>query len=320
MRITAGRFIAFVFCTAAGTVLSQSYPNKPIRLVVGYAPGGGTDTLARMVGVRLESAWGKPVVIENRAGAGGIIATEMVKQSPPDGYTLIVGGASAMTVNPVLYAKLSYDPLKDFIPITNLAQYPLFILVHPSLPVRSVKELIAYAKANPGKLNYASSNPMVQLATEMFNQMAGTKMTHVPYKGGAPSVTAVLSGEAQLTFVDSSPSVPQIKAGRLIGLATTSPRRTTALPDLPTIAEAGVSGYELVTWFGLFAPAGVPGEVISKINAEVVRIVNSPEFSERLVSLGGEPAAGSSEEFVVQIRREIARYGVIAKAGNIKAD
>ena len=321
MQTTIARLWAvLVCCAAAFAAHAQTYPNKPIRLVVGYAAGGGTDTLARMLGVRLEAAWGKPVIIENKTGAGGIIATEMVKQSAPDGYTLIVGGASAMTINPALYAKLSYDPLKDFIPVTNLAQYPLLILVSPSLPVRNLRELIAYDKANPGKLNYASSNPMVQLATELFNQMAGTKFMHVPYKGGAPSVAAVLSGETQMTFVDTSPAVPQIKSGRLIGVATTSTRRLAAVPEMPTVAEAGVPGYEVVTWFGLFAPAGVPGEIIAKLNAEAGRAVNLPDFRERLAALGGEPAAGTSEEFAAQIRREIIRYTAIAKAANIKAE
>ena len=321
MQTAIARLAAvLVCCAAAFATHAQTYPSKPIRLVVGYAAGGGTDTLARMLGVKLEASWGKPVIVENRTGASGILATEMVKQSAPDGYTLIVGGSSAMTINPTLIAKLSYDPLKDFIPVTNLAQYPLLILVNPSLPVRSVRELIAYAKANPGKLDYASPNTMGQLTMELFNQMAGTKLAHVPYKGGAPSIVATLSGETQLVIVDTSPAIPHIKSGRLIGLATTSSRRLTALPEMPTVAESGLPGYDIATWFGLFAPAGVPGEIITKLNAEAGRIVNLPDFREKLVALGGEPAAGTSEEFIAQIRRETARYAAIVKSGNIKAE
>ena len=311
---------ALVFCTAAGSALAQAYPSKPIRLVVGFPPGGGTDVVARIVGAKLQDALGQPVIIENKAGGSGIIATEFVARSAPDGYTLIVGGSNAMAVNPVLYAKLSYDPLKDFIPITNLIQSPLIVAVHPSVPANSVQELIAHIKANPGKINFSSANAHTQLAGEMFSQKTGARIIHVPYKGGGPAVSAVIAGEVPMTIIDGGSAASQIKAGQLRALAVTTATRTSVLPDLPTMQESGVPDFDIGTWFGLFAPAGTPSAIVSKLNAEVVGILNQPDTRKRLAAISVEPAGGTPAEFATRIRNDIARFGAAAKAANMKAE
>jgi len=315
------RFLAFVaMCAAAASALGQSYPSKPIRLVVGFPPGGGNDIIARMVGAKMQEGWGQPVVIDNKPGANSIIATEFVAKSAPDGYTLLVNATGGMSVNPVLYAKLSYDPLKDFVPISMVGSFPLVLAVNPSVPARSVQELVAYAKANPGKLNYSAGSTAFQVATEMFKQMTGVDVRHIPYKGSAASITAVIAGDVQMTIVDTPPLVPQIKGGRVRALAVTSAKRAGAMPELPTIAESGVPGYEMVLWIGVFAPAGTPREITGKLNAEVVRVVNLPDIREKLDGMGVEPLGNSSEQVTEWIRREIARFGPVVKAANIKAD
>jgi tripartite-type tricarboxylate transporter receptor subunit TctC len=307
-------------CAAAAAVPAQSYPAKPIRFVVGFPPGGGNDIIARMVGAKMQESWGQPVVIDNKPGANSIIATEFVAKSAPDGYTLLVNATGGMSVNPVLYTTLPYDPLKDFVPISMVGSFPLVLAVNPSVPARSVQELVAYAKANPGKLNYSAGSTAFQVATEMFKQMTGIDVRHIPYKGSAASITAVIAGDVQMTIVDTPPLVPQIKGGRVRALAVTSAKRAGAMPDLPTIAESGVPGYEMVLWIGVFAPAGTPREIADKLNAEVVRIVNLPDIREKLDGMGVDPLGNSSEQVAEWIRREIARFGPVAKAAGIKAD
>jgi tripartite-type tricarboxylate transporter receptor subunit TctC len=315
------RFLVFVaMCAAAASALAQSYPSKPIRLVVGFPPGGGNDIIARMVGAKMQESWGQPVVIDNKPGANSIIATEFVAKSASDGYTLLVNATGGMSVNPVLYTTLPYDPLKDFVPISMVGSFPLVLAVNPSVPARSVQELVAYAKANPGKLNYSAGSTAFQVATEMFKQMTGIDVRHIPYKGSAASITAVIAGDVQMTIVDTPPLVPQIKGGRVRALAVTSAKRAGAMPDLPTIAESGVPGYEMVLWIGVFAPAGTPREIADKLNAEVVRIVNLPDIREKLDGMGVDPLGNSSEQVAEWIRREIARFGPVAKAAGIKAD
>ena len=297
---------------------SQAYPSKPIRFLVGFQAGGGTDITARLIGKKLEEAWGQPVIIDNRPGAGGMIATEFVARSAPDGYTLLMGGANAMTVNPVVYSKLSYDPLKDFVPISNVIQVPLIVAVHPSVPANSVKELIALIKANPGKIDFSSATDMSRLAGEMLSQMTSSRITRIPYKGGASSAQAAVAGDVPLTIGDGGSMRSYLQSGVLRALAVTTATRTRALPDLPTVAEAGVPDYDIGTWFGLFAPAGTPGAIISKLNAEIVRIVSLPDIQDKFVSMiGGDPIAGTAAEFAERIRKDIARYRPIAKAGNI---
>jgi tripartite-type tricarboxylate transporter receptor subunit TctC len=307
-------------CAAAAAVPAQSYPAKPIRFVVGFPPGGGNDIIARMVGAKMQESWGQPVVIDNKPGANSIIATEFVAKSAPDGYTLLVNATGGMSVNPVLYTTLPYDPLKDFVPISMVGSFPLVLAVNPSVPARSVQELVAYAKANPGKLNYSAGSTAFQVATEMFKQMTGIDVRHIPYKGSAASITAVIAGDVQMTIVDTPPLVPQIKGGRVRALAVTSAKRAGAMPDLPTIAESGVPGYEMVLWIGVFAPAGTPREIADKLNAEVVRIVNLPDIREKLDGMGVDPLGNSSEQVAEWIRREIARFGPVVKAAGIKAD
>ena len=309
-----------VLCGAAAGAWAQAYPSKPIRIVVGFPPGGGNDIIARLVGAKMQENWGQPVVIDNRPGANSIIAAEHVAKSAPDGYTLLVNATGGMSVNPVLYSKLPYDSLKDFVPISMVGSFPLVLVVNPSVPANSVAELIAYAKANPGKLNYSSGSTAFQVATEMFKQMTGTDIKQIPYKGSVQSISAVMAGDVQMTIVDTPPLVPQIKSGRVRALAVTSARRAGAMPDLPTIAESGVPDYEMVLWIGVFAPAGTPQDIAAKLNGEVVRIVRLPDIQEKLAGMGVEPLGNSSEQMAEWIRREIAKYGPVVKAGSIRAE
>ena len=308
-----------VLCAAAAGTWAQGYPSKPIHIVVGFPPGGGNDIIARLVGARMQESWGQPVVIDNKPGANSIIASEFVAKSAADGYTLLVNATGGMSVNPVLYTKLPYDPLRDFVPISMVGSFPLVLVVNPAVPVHSVSELIAYARANPGKLNYSAGSTAFQVASEMFKQMTGTDIKHIPYKGSVQSISAVMAGDVQVTIVDSPPLVPQLKSGRVRALAVTTAKRAAAMPDLPTIAES-VPGYEMALWIGVFAPAGTPGEIASKLNAEVVRIVNLPDIREKLDGMGVEPLGNTSEQVTEWIRREIAKFGPVVKAANIKAD
>ena len=309
---------AAMLCGALGA-WAQGYPSKPIHIVVGFPPGGGNDIIARLLGAKMQESWGQPVVIDNRPGANSIIAAEFVAKSAADGYTLLVNATGGMSVNPVLYAKLPYDPLKDFVPISMVGTFPLVLVVNPSLPVASVSELIAYAKANPGRLNYSAGSTAFQVATEMLKQMTGIDVKHIPYKGSAASITAVIAGDVQMTIVDTPPLVPQLKSGRVKALAVTSAKRSAAMPDLPAVAET-VPGYDMVLWIGAFAPAGTPREVTDKLTAEVARIVRLPDIREKLAGLGVEPLGNSSEETADWIRREIAKYGPVVKAAGIKAE
>jgi tripartite-type tricarboxylate transporter receptor subunit TctC len=307
-----------LFCVAAGAS-AQGYPSKPIRVVVGFPPGGGNDIIARMVGAKMQENWGQAVVIENKPGANSIIAAEFVAKSAPDGYTLLVNATGGMSVNPVLYAKLPYDSLKDFVPISMVGSFPLVLVVNPSVPARSVRELIAYARANPGKLNYSAGSTAFQVATEMFKQMTATDIKHIPYKGSAASIAAVMAGDVQMTIVDSPPLVPQLKSGRVRALAVTTPKRAAAMPDLPAIAES-LPGYEMALWIGVFAPAGTAHDIAGKLNAEIVRVVNLPDIRDRLASMGVEPLGNSSEQMAEWIRGEIAKFGPVVKAGDIKVE
>jgi tripartite-type tricarboxylate transporter receptor subunit TctC len=264
--------------------------------------------------------WGQSVVIDYKPGANSIIAAEFVAKSAPDGYTLLVNATGGMSVNPVLYRKLPYDSLKDFAPISMVGSFPLVLVVNPSVPAKSVQELVAYLKANPGKLNYSSGSTAFQVATEMFKQMTGTDIKHIPYKGSAASISAVMAGDVQMTIVDSPPLVPQLKSGRVKALAVTSAKRAAAMADLPTIAESGVPGYEMVLWIGVFAPAGTPHDIAAKLNAEVVRIVNLPDIRQKLDGMGVGPLGNTSEQMAEWIRREIARYGPVVKAAGIKVE
>ena len=301
---------------------AQAFPNKPVRLVVPFPPGGPLDTVGRALAQKLTEAWGQSVIVDNRPGAGGNIGADLVAKAAPDGYTVVMGALSTHAVNPSLYAKMPYDAVKDFAPITLVAITPNVLVVNPSLPVNSVRELIAYAKANPGKLAFGSgSNGSAgHLAGELFKADTGTDLLHVPFKGAAPAMQALLSGDIQMMFDNLASASAQVKAGKLKALAVTTARRSPLAPDLPTMAESGVPGFDISTWFGLLAPAGTPPEIVGRWNAEVGRILRTPEMRERLTAMGAEPAPDTPAEFAQFIASEAAKYARIVKVSGAKPD
>jgi len=301
---------------------APAYPTKPIRIVVPFPPGGATDILARDVAQKLSEAWGQQVIVDNRPGAGGNIGSELVAKAAPDGYTLEMGTVGTHAINASLYAKMPYDHIRDFVPVILVAGVPNVLVVNPSVPVNSVQELIAYAKANPGKLNFASSGSgtSIHLSGELFKVMAGVQMTHVPYKGSAPAVQDLIGGQVQLMFDNLPPSLPQIKAGKLRALAVTSATRAPALPDTPTIAEAGLPGFEASSWFGLLAPAGTPPAIVAKLNAEVAKWLATPEAREKLARQGANAAGGTPEDFAKHIAAETAKWAKVVKDSGAKVD
>jgi tripartite-type tricarboxylate transporter receptor subunit TctC len=313
---------AAVTLTAAPAAMAQSYPTRPVKLVVPFPPGGPLDTTGRLIAEKLTAAWGQSVVVENKPGAGGNIGADLVAKSAPDGYTILMGALSTHAVNPSLYAKMPYDAVKDFAPITLIAVTPNVLIVNPSLPVNSVKELIAYAKANPGKLSFASgSNGSAgHLAGELFKTDTGTDVVHIPYKGAAPAMQALLAGDVQFMFDNLASAMAQVKAGKVRALAVTTSIRSTLVPDLPTMSEAGLPGFDIATWYGLLAPAATPKDVIAKWNAEVTRILNTPEVRDRLAAQGAAAAPTTPEQFATFIGREIPKYARIVKASGAKVD
>ena len=322
-RTLLAAFAASLAAALAPAAVGQpAFPTKPIRIVVPFPPGGTTDILARAAAQKMTEAWKEQAVVDNRPGAGGNIGAELVARSPADGYTLLMGTVGTHAINASLYAKMPYDHVKDFAPVILVAAVPNVLVVHPSLPVHSVAELIAYAKANPGKLNFASSGSgtSIHLAGELFKVMAGVQMTHVPYKGSAPAISDLLGGQVQLMFDNLPSALPQIKAGKLRALAVTSAQRASALPDVPTIAESGLPGYEASSWFGLLAPAGTPQDVVAKINGEVARWLASPEAKEKLLSQGANAAGGTPEDFVRHIAAESAKWQQVVRASGAKVD
>jgi tripartite-type tricarboxylate transporter receptor subunit TctC len=295
------------------------YPTRPIRIVVGFTPGGGNDILARIVGQKLSESLGQPVVIDNRPGGGAIVATEYVAKAAPDGYTLLVGASGAMTINPAVYTKLPYNPTQDFVPLSEIGSFPLILVVNASSPFKSVADLVAYAKANPDKTNYSSASTAFQVATELFKQKTGAPMQEIPYKGAADSVMAVISGQVTATIADAGPVSGQIKGGQVRALAVAAPKRTADLPDVPTMKEAGAD-VEAVLWSGLFAPRNTPPAIVKKLEAELMRIARLPDVTERLKPLGIDPVGNSSDEFAAVMASDIARWTVVAKAANIKIE
>jgi tripartite-type tricarboxylate transporter receptor subunit TctC len=299
-----------------GAAAAQSYPSKPIRLVVAAAPGGGTDFVARLMGNKLGEALGQQVIVENRAGAGSTIGYEFGVRAAPDGYTLTMISPS-YAINPSLYP-LKFDAVNDYTPVIPVAHGPYVLVVHPSLPAKTTRELIALAKARPGQITYASSGQgaIVHLTTELFLYKAGVQMTHVPYKGGGPAMTDLIAGQVQVLFATSQVGLPQVKAGRLRALAVSTPERVAAEPSLPTIAESGVPGYEVTNWHGLIGPKGLPRAVVERLNGEMAKILKLREMEERLQADGVSPAGGSPEKLFEQIRREIEQWRqVIVRAG-----
>jgi tripartite-type tricarboxylate transporter receptor subunit TctC len=297
----------------------SKYPTRAIHIVVGFTPGGGNDLIARIVGQKLSESLGQPVIIDNKPGGGAIVATEYVAKSPPDGYTLLVGASGAMAINPAVYAKLSYDSIRDFVPISELGSFPLILIVNAASPLKSVADLVAFAKANPDKTNYASSSAAFQLVTELFKQKTGAPMQEIPYKGANDSVMAVISGQVTATIADAGPVSSQVKGGQVRALAVAAPRRTEDLPDVPTMKEAGAD-VDAVLWSGLFAPRQTPPEIVKKIESELMRIVKLPDVVARLKPLGIQPVGNSSAEFAQIIASDIARWSEVAKAGNIRIE
>jgi tripartite-type tricarboxylate transporter receptor subunit TctC len=304
----------------AGAAHAQIYPSKPIRLVVGFPPGGGMDLSARVYAAALQEPLGVPIVVENRPGATGIVAGEAVAKSAPDGYTLLVGASGQMTINPVIIPKHPYDTVRDFAAITTLAQFPMVIAVNPSFAAKSVAELIALAKAKPGELAYSHGGATHQVAAEMFNQAVGITMRNIPYKGGAPAVAAAVAGDVPIVVVDSAAASAQIRSGRLRVLAVTSAERTPLVPGAPTVAESGVPGYDIAVWAGLFAPAGTPREIVSRLYREASRAMAAPDTREKLRNIGMDPGGLAPEQLSAMIEADIARYAAIVKAANIRAD
>jgi tripartite-type tricarboxylate transporter receptor subunit TctC len=306
----------------AFSALANDYPSKPIRLIVPAAPGGGADFLARIVGVKLGEAMGQSVVIDNRAGASGTIAADSTAKSAGDGHTVLMGQSTSIVIAPQLYQKLSYDTLRDLRPVTLVAEVPNVMVVHPSVPANSVRELIALAKAKPDFLNYGSSGNGApsHLAGEMFKTATGTRLVHVPYKGAGPAVNALIAGEIQVMFAPIVAVLPQVKAGRLRALGLTSAARSAAVPDLPTLAESGLTGYEISSWFGLFVPASTPAAVVDKLHRETVRVLKLPDVIERFAKEGAEPVGSAPADFNNYVRQEFVKYAKVIKDNGIKAD
>ena len=306
---------------AASTSSGQAYPSRPIRLVVPQSAGGSTDLVARPLAQRVADALKTSVVVDNRPGAGSIIGTDIAAKAPADGYTLLAVAAS-FSMSPSLYRKLPFDPVNDFAPISLLSSLPNILVVHPAQPMKSVKDLLAYARAQPGKLNYSSSGMATgtHMSMELLKHMTGISMAHIPYKGGAPSVTALLSSEVQLCFATISTALPHVKSGRLRALAVSTARRATAAPEVPTIAESGVPGYDYASWIGLLAPAKTPLSIVARWHSESARVMHTPEMKTLLQHEGSEAIGNTPQEFGRIIRTEVERWRIVAKAANIVAD
>jgi len=314
--------IPLALLACAGNAYPQTYPIKPLRMVVPFAPGGPNDILARLVGQKLTEQWGQAVLVENRGGAGGTVGLDAASRLPGDGYALAMGGSSNLAVAPSLYAKLPYDSIRDFTPIINVAIVPYALAINPTVPAKNVKELLAVAARKPGYLSYGSSGmgSISSLAAEMLKSMSKTDIVHVPYKGTAPALTDVVSGQIDLMLADLAVIQPLANTGRLRVIGVTSSKRSAAARDVPTIAESGLPGYELSPWFGVVAPAGVPKELVTRLNAAIGSSLKSPDTVHRLAALGYEPLGGTPEQFAATIKTDIAKYAKIVKSAGIKAD
>ena len=323
-RTGASSFL-FLACSLMATSLAQAqtvYPSRPIHIVVPFTPGGSTDILARSIGQELTKAWSQPVIIDNIPGAGGSVGADKVAKAPADGYTLLMGHIGTLGVNPSLYPNLPYDAVKSFAPVAWVARVPNVLVVHPSVPAKSVKELVAYAKANPGKLNYGSggNGSAANLATEYFKLQTGASIVHIPYRGTAPAVTDLMGGQIQVLFTGAPAVLGQIRNNQLRALAVSSPRRLDALPDLPTVAEQGYKDFEADQWYGVVAPAGTPREIVMKLNAQINQSLGSAELKTRMNSEGAIATPTTPEVFGQLIVREIARWKPVIQSGRVKAD
>ena len=323
MRTLSVTFAVVAVTSAASVAWAQDYPSRPVRIVAPFAPGGSTDVLTRIVGQKLNGRWGQTVIVENRVGASGHIGAEHVaKSSAADGYTLLMAGAPH-AIGMSLFKNLRYDLERDLAPISPVATFPSLIVAHPSLPVKTVKDLIALAKARPGDLNFGSPNigSPNHLAMELFKTMAKVNMVHIPYKGGSGQMVGdLLAGHVQLASMGFPPAIPQVKAGKLRAIAVTGAKRSPLLPEVPTVSESGLSGFEVSSWYGVFGPAGLPKDIVTKLNNDIVGILDAADLKERLVSLGAEPAPMSPEDFGRHVRAEIARWAKVVKESGAKVD
>jgi len=320
-------FSAIVRMVGVGTLLAiagsvaaqQAYPNKPIRFITPYPAGGSTSVLARVIGQKLTDSWGQQVLVDSRGGGNTIIGTEAMAKSPPDGYTISMVDPH-IVVNPGLYAKLPYDSVKDIVPVATLISYENFLVLHPSVPANNLRELIALAKSKPGQLNYASSGVTMQLRSELFNILAGTKIEHIPYKGGGPAITDLLGGQVHMSFAVPTNVIGHVKNGKLKGIAVSGKSRLSVLPQVPTFTEAGLPGYNVASWYGVVAPAGVPKEIIGKLSAEIAKILAMPDVKEKLDSLGFQPFISTADEFAALMKAETVKYAKIIKTANVKIE
>ena len=312
--------MALLASSALVCAQSAGYPQRPIRIVVAYTPAGATDILARTVGQKFTETWGQPVIIDNRPGANGNIGTEYAAKATPDGYTLLMVTAGTHGINPGLYRKLGFDAVKDFAPVSLVAMVPNIFVVNNAVPAKDLKEFIAYAKANPGKLNYGSpgNGSTAHLSMELFKSMTGVQMLHIPYKGSAGVLADLIGGQIVAMMDNMPPYVPQVKAGKIRALAVSPARRSPAVPDVPTVAEAGVPGYDSGAWFGLVAPANTPKDIVNKLARETARVLKLPDVSARLSDLGAEPVGGTPEQFAVHIKAEIAKWAKVIKGANVE--
>jgi tripartite-type tricarboxylate transporter receptor subunit TctC len=303
----------------SGMALAQNYPVKPVRVIDGYPPGGGTDIVARTIAPKFLESQGQTWIIDSRAGAQGIIGTELASKAPPDGYTLLMYTTN-FTIHPSIYKSLPYDFLQAFVPVTQTSTVPMILIVHPSVPAHSVKELLAQARSSPGRINYASSGfgGITHMAGELLNTLAKVKMAHIPYKGGAPSVAATLGGEVDLTFAATPVGIPHIRSGRVRTLAVSSDKRSAVIPELPTMAESGVSGYDVTNEYGVVAPAGTPRAIVVKLQQEISRILRLPDVKERLLAIGAEPVGSTPEQFGEHLKNEVAKWERVIKTNRIE--
>jgi tripartite-type tricarboxylate transporter receptor subunit TctC len=307
---------------ALGAAKGQAYPNKPIRFIVPFPAGGIADLFARLIGQKFNEAWGQPAVVENRPGAGGNIGAEIVAKSPADGYTLVMGSIGTHSVNISLFRKLAFDPIRDFAPVALVMEAEGLLVLHPSVPAKTVKELIALARARPGQLSYASAGngTAAHLAGELFKSMARVDMLHIPYKGNVPAITDLIAGQTSLLFATMPTVLPQVRAGKLRALAVTGAVRSPAAPELPSIAEAALPGYEVTNWIGIFAPAGTPRDIVSKLNGETVRIMQAPEIRKRLTNEGAKFTPKTPDEFAAFVKSEVAKWAKVVKDAGIRVD
>ncbi len=321
-------FIIRGVCTAlaalwlGAAVAQQAYPTKSIRFIVTFPPGGSSDLIARALAPALSERLRQPVLVENRPGAGGNIGMDLVAKAAPDGYTMGLGAAGALAANVSLYAKMPYDPVKDFAPVSNVAFVPFFLIAHPSLQANNLQELVALANAKPGQLmlGYGGNGTAMHLSGELFKLMAKVQLTNVPYKGSGPAAMDAVAGQLDLAVVDVASAIAQVKAGRLKAIAVTSARRVSVAPDVPTFAEAGLAGYEATGWFGVVMPAGTPGEIIGRMNGELVAALKRGEIRERVIAAGAEPSPSTPQEFGALIRDEIAKWAEVVKASGARLD